>query len=241
MSEGSDDVAQRLKSMLELLKALELKESDFQTSCKQIHADMQAEIRELENEIMMSNEQAEPVDYNHALSNAMKKLDSAKKDLAAKFRENLSLKRQVDDVPVQMELIQFERRFSELYAQIQEKHQLTQKHYATYNALLEIKELMLKEASLLNSINSQFQDALASTTACSRLIDSMEVIVKGIKQKLGKVELELLTEQKVRDSLKEKYAKAISERRHFASLLKAFQEECTKSEKLRCKSKYNCS
>ncbi|KAK1282879.1 hypothetical protein QJS10_CPB22g01005 [Acorus calamus] len=69
----------------------------------------------------------------------------------------------------------------------------------------------------------QFQDALASTTACSRLINSMEDIVKGIKQKLGKVELELLTEQKVRDSLKEKYAMAISERRHFASLLKAFQ------------------
>ncbi|KAK1282877.1 hypothetical protein QJS10_CPB22g01007 [Acorus calamus] len=69
----------------------------------------------------------------------------------------------------------------------------------------------------------KFQDALASTTACSRLINSMEDIVKGIKQKLGKVELELLTEQKVRDSLKEKYAMAISERRHFASLLKAFQ------------------
>lgn len=37
----------------------------------------------------------------------------------------------------------------------QEKLQQTRKFYATYNALVEIKELMLKETSLLNSINSQ--------------------------------------------------------------------------------------
>ncbi|CAI0444573.1 unnamed protein product, partial [Linum tenue] len=36
----------------------------------------------------------------------------------------------------------------------QEKHQQIRKYYDTYNALLEIKDLMLKETSLLNSINS---------------------------------------------------------------------------------------
>lgn len=82
-----------------------------------------------------------------------------------------------------MFLLRYERRFSELYDQIQvliifvleflsnvifqmmiseqiilytqEKHRQTRKHYDTYNALLEIKELMLKEISLLNSIDSQ--------------------------------------------------------------------------------------
>ncbi|KAH1121142.1 hypothetical protein J1N35_004302 [Gossypium stocksii] len=51
----------------------------------------------------------------------------------------------------------YERRLSELNAHIQEKLQQTRKFYATYNALLEIKELMLKQTSLLNSINSQVQ------------------------------------------------------------------------------------
>lgn len=41
-----------------------------------------------------------------------------------------------------------------LYVQ-QEKLQQTRKLYGTYNALLEIKDLMLKEISLLNSIGSQ--------------------------------------------------------------------------------------
>lgn len=47
----------------------------------------------------------------------------------------------------------------------QEKHGQTQKYFATYNALMEIKELMLKQISLLNSINSQvYVKHLGSTT-----------------------------------------------------------------------------
>lgn len=38
---------------------------------------------------------------------------------------------------------------------MQAKDRQTRNYYATYNTLLEIKELMLKETSLLNSICSQ--------------------------------------------------------------------------------------
>nr|KAJ0202004.1 hypothetical protein LSAT_V11C600307530 [Lactuca sativa] len=81
-------------------------------------------------------------------------------DLASKLREIISLKRQRDDIPTQAELIQYERRFSELNVHIQGKLWQTCKYYATYNALLETKELMLKETSLLNSMSSHLHDAL---------------------------------------------------------------------------------
>ncbi|PPD74118.1 hypothetical protein GOBAR_DD28973 [Gossypium barbadense] len=126
----------------------------------------------------------------------------------------------------------YERRLSELNAHIQEKLQQTRKFYATYNALLEIKELMLKETSLLNSINSQFQEAIASTTGRMKLLESMQGIVKGSQQKLGKVQLGLQEEQKVCDALKERYTAAMAEQRRCYSLLKAFQEECARNEKL---------
>lgn len=42
-----------------------------------------------------------------------------------------------------------------VFATVQGKHRQTRKYYSSYNALLEIKELMLKETSLLNSIISQ--------------------------------------------------------------------------------------
>lgn len=59
------------------------------------------------------------------------------------------------NVLAQPRLCRYDHRFSELNAQIQGKLRQTRKYYATYNALLEIKEVMLKEASLLNSISSQ--------------------------------------------------------------------------------------
>ncbi|XP_020578013.1 coiled-coil domain-containing protein 93 isoform X3 [Phalaenopsis equestris] len=146
------------------------------------------------------------VDLDSHLINCTNKLNSLKREFAAKTKENFSLRCQLDDVPVQTELIQYERRFSELYAQIQKKHHLTRRHYATYNALVEIKELMLKEASLLNSVNLQ---------------------------KLEKAKLDLSAEQRVCDSLKEKHITAVAEQKNFSSLLKTFQDACTEYERLR--------
>ncbi|TXG62093.1 hypothetical protein EZV62_013456 [Acer yangbiense] len=181
---------------------------------------LEAEIFQLEEKLATDDDSE---NLSDDLSEELQKLDSAKRELAAKLREILSVKRKLGDLPSHSELIQYERRFSELYVQIQEKHQQTQKFYATYNALLEIKELMLKETSLLNSISSQFQDAITSTAGRMKLIDSMEKIAKGSQQKLEKVQLGLREEQKACDALKERYTTSIAEQRRCHSLLKAFQ------------------
>lgn len=181
----------------------------------------------------LSRSKCESIDLDSHLMHSTNKLNSLKGELATKLKANFLLRCQLDDVPVQTELIQYERRFSELYAQIQEKHHLTRRHYATYNALLEIKELMLKEASLLNSINLQFKDAMTTPSGRSKLLNSMEVIVKGTKHKLEKAKLDFLAEQKVCDSLKEKHTITVAEQRHFSSLLKTFQDACTQYERLR--------
>ncbi|KAH7574182.1 hypothetical protein ACOSQ2_008518 [Xanthoceras sorbifolium] len=213
---------QKLKSVMESLNALERQESE-----------LQAEVFQMQEKLAAGYDKD---NLSDDLSEALQKLDLSKRELAAKLREILSVKRKLDDVPSHSELIQYECRFSELYVQIQEKHQQTQKFYATYNALLEIKELMLKETSLLNSISSQFQDAITSSAGRMKLIDSMERIVKGSQQKLEKVQLGLRDEQKVSDALKEKYATSVTEQRRCHSLLKAFQEECAKNERLRSRS-----
>ncbi|XP_019705117.2 uncharacterized protein [Elaeis guineensis] len=231
---NSSDAVRDLLRSLESLKALEWKESALQPPCEQTHSDAQSEMLNLEKDISVVNgRQHDLINLDQSLIKSSNKLRLAKSELAAKLRAILLLKRQIDDVPVQTELIQYERRFSELYVQIQEKHRQTCKHYATYNTLLEIKELMLKETSLLNSIELQFQDAMTSTSGRSKLVNSMEVIVKGTQQKLEKVQFSLLAEQKYAESLTEKYMTAIAEQRHFSSLLKSFQEECAKNQKLR--------
>ncbi|KAL4603719.1 hypothetical protein ACB092_10G144000 [Castanea dentata] len=233
--EGASIAVQKLISLMESLKHLERQESEFQPNCNVTRLELQAEVIELEGRIASG---CDSKSLSHSLNQSfiepLEKLNSAKKELAARYRAIVAVKRQLDDVPSQSELIQYERRFSELYVHIQEKLRQTRKCYGTYNALLEIKELMLKETSLLNSISSQFQDAITSTAGRMKLIDSMEGIVKSSQQKLDKVQLGLLEEQKVCDALKQRYAVAVAEQRHCYSLLKAFQEECAMNEKLRC-------
>ncbi|PWA74042.1 paramyosin-related protein [Artemisia annua] len=99
----------------------------------------------------------------------------------------------------------------------------TRKYYVTYNALLEIKELMLKETSLLNSMSSQFHDALNTPAGRATVTSSMEGISKSIQQKLQNVQLTLQAEQKACEALKKKHAAANLEKRRCYILLKAFQ------------------
>ncbi|XP_010249912.1 PREDICTED: coiled-coil domain-containing protein 93 isoform X2 [Nelumbo nucifera] len=234
--EGGVNMVPKMVSLLKTSKDLERQALDFRSCCKQKHSDLQAEVTELETKINCDKSNDLLGDIDHSLCNSLEKLNLVKSELATKLRKTLVLKRQLDDRPSQTELIQYERRFSELYVQIQEKLRQTRKYYATYNALLEKKELMLKETSLLNSISSQFQDTINSTTGRVKLINSMEGIVKGTQQKLERVQLGLQAEQKVCDALKEKYTAAIAEQRHCSSLLKAFQEECARNERLRSQS-----
>ncbi|KAJ0031460.1 hypothetical protein Pint_12737 [Pistacia integerrima] len=263
--EDANEIVEKLKSAIKSLRALEKQESDLQSNCNAKRCELEAEVIELETKLAAGYDSNSLSDD---LNESIEKLNLVKRELAARLRDILCVKRKLGDVPSHSELIQYvsfhglvskfyyiyctviktqlngfsplflhalcryERRFSELYTHIQEKHQKTQKYYATYNALLEIKELMLKETSLLNSISAQFQDAITSTTGRMKLIDSMEKIVKGSQQKLEKVQLGLREEQKACDALKERHAAAVAEQRRCHSLLKAFQEECAKNERL---------
>ncbi|KAK1429584.1 hypothetical protein QVD17_11798 [Tagetes erecta] len=226
-----------LLSLLQTLKVLEKQEAEGEISFSEEYSRLQLEVNELEEMIQSNDEHggkcAERVD--RLLANAVDGLNSAKMALASKLREITSLKRQRDDMPTQAELIQYERRFSELNVHIQGKLRQTRKYYATYNALLEIKELMLKETSLLNSLSSQFHDALNSSSGRATLTSSMDGISKSIQQKLQNVQVTLQAEQKACEALKKKHAAANLEKRRCYSLLKAFQEECTRNARLQNK------
>ncbi|XVF88186.1 hypothetical protein PTKIN_Ptkin19aG0030100 [Pterospermum kingtungense] len=184
-NEGADSKVHKFLPLLEKLKMLERQESKIRSDFDAKRSSLEAEVSDLEEKIATESD-SETLSHglDDSVNESLEKLNSAKKELAARLRAMVSVKRQLDDVPAQSELIQYERRFSELNAHIQEKLQQTRKFYATYNALLEIKELMLKETSLLNSISSQFQDAIASTAGRMKLLESMEGIVKGSQQAL---------------------------------------------------------
>ncbi|XP_054799604.1 uncharacterized protein LOC129304015 isoform X1 [Prosopis cineraria] len=223
-NKGAETAVQKLVVLLKSLKDLERQENHFLSNRDAKHSEIQAEISELEGKIANGCDSKILLDgLRRHLSESLENLDSAKKELATKTGDVVAIKRQIDYVPCQSELIQYELRFSELYALIQGRHSQTRKCYATYNALLEIKELMLKETSLLNSIILQFQEAFSSPDGRMKLVKSMEGIVKGSQQKLEKVQIGLREEERNLDDVKERYAAAVGAQKRCYSLMKAFQ------------------
>ncbi|XP_073134475.1 uncharacterized protein [Henckelia pumila] len=211
----------RLVSLLESLEGLEKQESDFQSRRNLEWSRLQVEVGELDEILCSATDDNECGDAtDSSFQNCSEKLGLRKEELAAKLRSVVQLKRELDEVPSQAELIQYEIRSSELNNQIQKKHRQTRKLYDTYNALMEIKDLM-------------FQDAISSVDGRCKLIHSLEGILRGTQQKLEKVELTLQSEEKICDSIKEKCTAAISEQRQNSTLLKLLQEERARNERLR--------
>ncbi|KAJ8429382.1 hypothetical protein Cgig2_002004 [Carnegiea gigantea] len=222
---GIDSTVQKLASLLKTSKALERQASNFHSECNKQHLRLTSEITALEEKLLLNCTDDKNLCHHldHSICDLSRTLKHAKRELGSKLRESVSLKRQLDDVPIAEEILQYEHRFSELNVHIQDRLQRTRKYYATYNALLEIKDLMLKEISLLNSIDSQFQDAIGNPAGRTKLIDSMEAILRRTQQKLEKLQPGLQAERKTFDALREQYTAAIANQRRSAALLKAFQ------------------
>ncbi|KAG6387948.1 hypothetical protein SASPL_153144 [Salvia splendens] len=231
--ECPNSIGRRLVSLLGSMKELEKQELDFQSQCSSDCSRLQKEVDELDK---MLNSGANYVDsdaFHHSFQDSSERLESVKKwEILLVISPTLNWVIFCFD-PVNFFphllcfapnlAILYELRLSELNTQIQKTLRQTRKHYDTYNALLEIKDLMLKETSLLNSINLQFQNAITSADGRIKLTNSLEGILYGTQQKLDKVQLTHELEQKSCNTIKEKYTAAISEQRRSSSLVKLFQ------------------
>ncbi|CAM6037585.1 unnamed protein product [Sphagnum compactum] len=231
---GAGTLVPDLVILLNQSTDLELKEYQFRASCRKKRAELVTEIKQLQDPAhSLADDDEQRAEVEAAYNADLQKWISLRTELAQKSQEVALLQRKLDDIPCQTELIQYERRFVELYVHIQRKLRETRKYYATYNALAEAHELTVKETSLLNSIHSQFEAAMMTTGGRSKFVESMDGIVKGVKQKLDKVERRFHAEQSTYNLLKEKHASAVAAQRHYFSLVKLFQDECARSEKLR--------
>ncbi|KAJ7532048.1 hypothetical protein O6H91_14G069900 [Diphasiastrum complanatum] len=228
-----NNTAQQFFSLLKHLQRLETEEMHLQEEDTKERAELEAHKQRLEEQSASSEDVEKLLEIDDAFKTHLQKWKTLRADLATKNRALLVLQRQLDDVPSQTELIQYEYRFVELYLHIQAKLRETRKYYSAYNALAESNEVSVKEISLLNSIQSQFEVAMATAEGQVKFVESMKGILKGVQQKLDKIGARYHHEQIALALLKEKYASAIASQRKYSALLKVFQDECAENENLR--------
>ena len=161
-----------LQRLVERSTWLKLQQADFKKQCKvQLQQLQQQRKAQLEEEGGAEGG-AEGGDTELAKVRRVERLfeaESAKADqmrrlLGHKGRQIASLQRQIDEIPTRAELMQYERRFRELYQQLASKSEETKRYYDQYNILGEKQGYLTKEASLINSIHANFQKVDGSTS-----------------------------------------------------------------------------
>jgi hypothetical protein len=101
----------------------------------------------------------------------------------------------LNDSNDQAELLQFERRFVELYELVAEKLVETRKYYAMYNTLDASHGFMTKEVGLLNSVVEGFPRAMKSKVGQDSLLKQLQAIVAGVEANKESADKELAAER----------------------------------------------
>lgn len=228
------ELVARLRELLSLCDNLELQQAAFQDSCT-------AQKDELEAEILRLQTEGPPPEIAQRLqllreTNAQDadKLVKLRAAFAKKIRDIAMVERRIDELPSQVELNQYQRRFIELYDQIALKLIETRRYFATYNTLLSTHEYLSKEVEYLESIQEQYPQYMRQkkTAPKEQFAAHVKSMNDGMVANLTRVEDRYATQKAERDALNGRYLQLVETQRAFFKLAKDFQDECAKNELL---------
>jgi hypothetical protein len=173
---------QTIKNLIALNESLKTKETEFKSICKIKRQELLNKIALLEqeeNEQTSEKEQHQQIEEMHG--KVLAKYNRLRAMLAEANLEVASSIRIIDDTPTRTELIQYERRFVELYQQVAWKLEETRKYYDIYNTLESTLSFLQKEIKLLNSISENFTEAMKSAAGKMEFSKQFDQIVKGVE------------------------------------------------------------
>ncbi|XP_006903269.1 PREDICTED: coiled-coil domain-containing protein 93-like [Elephantulus edwardii] len=234
-------ILQSLRALVAMNEHLKSQEQEFKAHCREEMTRLQQEIGNLKAEeapagvektlangeshsdltsLMTYNE-----DLDRRYNMEKEKLYKIRLLQARRNREIAILLRKIDEVPSRAELIQYQKRFLELYHQISAVHKETKQFFTLYNTLDDKKVYLEKEISLLNSIHENFSQAMTSPASRDQFLRQMEQIVEGIKQSRMKMEKKKQENKMRRDQLNDQYLELLEKQRLYFKTVKEFKEE----------------
>lgn len=237
---GRDGDLKELKELVLKNEGFKRKIESFREGVKRERNEMQAELTwldaaEKERERLQT---AGHVDEEMARLNQievmhtkiMAKYDRLRQLLAERNLTLSSGMRAIDDIPTRTELIQYERRFTELYQQVALKLGENKKFIDCYNTLDETYRMLQKEVSLVNSITDNFDAAMKSKASKEQFLQQFEGILKGVEDSVVAKKAQLKVREGRLAQLTDVYEALVTEQRCYYEAVKTFQEECDRNE-----------
>eukprot|EP00466_Bigelowiella_natans_P014751 jgi/Bigna1/85400/estExt_fgenesh1_pg.C_30435 len=152
--------------------------------------------------------------------------------LAKKNLQIARVTRSIDSIPTRAELLQYQRRFVELYELVSSKLVETRKYFELYNMLEEKHRYMVNEVELLNSISKSVPKLMGSATGQADLGKNFSSIIQGMRTSEDQVVKRCELEKGKCGVLSDKHKKMLMKQRKYFQAVKEFQEECHKNERL---------
>lgn len=226
----------RLKALVAMNEGLKRQEKTFKESCGREMKLMKEELNKLKNTSKDSNSKSEEEkrldQIEEMYDTILKKYGKVRGILARKNQAIGMVARDIDDVPTRTELIQYERRFEELYQEIESTLEETRKYFDKYNVQVKIKNYITKEVELLSGINENFLPAMQSKSAQEDFIAEIEKKEIRLGEMQGSLEKKKIAAIEVNEDAQNKYQSFVDEQRAYFKAVKDFQTECDKNEML---------
>ncbi|KAL4166134.1 hypothetical protein KRP22_013399 [Phytophthora ramorum] len=236
-----DDNAQaqlmKLRQLVMKNEALKREKNAFRSKCRLEMETLKERIEKLKQQVAedASNQDEEALRLNE-IEQMHAQMAQKHKDMklaAAKQTRALHLKmKQIDEIPTRIELVQYEKRFVELYDEVALTLDETRKYFCVYNTLKTTHEFLEKEISLINSINDNFDVAMGSKTATQEFFVQMESIIQNVQGTVAKQQTARDDHQFSVEALDSKYQLLLEQERMYVNAIQEFQKECEKNEKL---------
>ena len=224
--------------VVELIKRVASSKKDekaFKTECKKRMVELGEEIERGGEHTLDEDErtQIDDVAATHARERA--KFEDERAALGKRSRAVALLSRKLEDIPTRAELIQYERRFDELFDTVQAKLKETRKYFAAHNVLADTKKYLLKEISLLDSVHRQVRPALETVNGKASLVTALESIRSGVEANVRLVEEKLSVERDAVDAAARARDDALRARRHHVALVKELRDAAARESQLRAR------
>jgi chromosome segregation ATPase len=231
-----DDQKAALKKLWALVQRnekMKRAEKDFKEDCKKKLEALQLAIKNLnETEVNSEEEEARMKEIDEMFAKIEDKWTKVRQLLAQRNLQVAATSRKIDDVPTRTEMIQYERRFVELYQQVGLKLEETRRYYAMYNTLDKTREFLGKEVKLIDSITNSFEEAMKTKGSQEEFAAQFEAIVKGVESFLSKQKSTLDKKQDDVARKEAEYMEVVDGQRRYFKTVKLFQEECQRNEML---------
>ncbi|KAF0683771.1 Aste57867_24196 [Aphanomyces stellatus] len=227
----ADDLL-KLRGLIALHTNLKLQESQFKTACKEQLVALQKRVQDLPVDTRFDDGTGDVAQVEAKQARMAAKRNEMKRALAKEAQGILAAMRLIDDIPSRSELIQYEKRFIELYEEVALTLDETRKYYSIYNTQETTYQFLEKEVALIDSINDNFQVALESKEASDIFFNQMHGIIANVRDNVTKQQGTVQARQLAVDTLDSKYQLLLEKQQAYVSAIRDFQKECEKNTKL---------